>query len=333
VPYLASFKSGLAPGEYDVKATISQGGKTDVRSLSFTVEGGEAATGTEVAKSGPQGHEDARSADGSAPAAGGDVASGALAITPITNPVAPLSPDDVQQLIADARSHAVSYADSLPNFLCVEVTNRSFDPTGSGRWRHRDTIAELLRYRDKSETHTMLEINGKTSTVDRNGLSGKQSAFSAGELGGVLTSVFAPKAKAEFQWKETDALGTGTVQVFSYSVARSNSEFSVVGMNDQQVMVAFHGLVFIDSNTRNVRRVTMVADDLPRDFPTHSTSITVDYDYVSINSHDYLMPVSAEMRLRQGRHEDILNTIEFRDYRRFGSNVKIVGGFTPVEKQ
>lgn len=333
VPYLASFKSGLPPGDYDVKATISQGGKTDVRSISFTVEGDAAASGTEMAKSGPQGHEDAAAIDGTAPAADGDGASGVLAITPITNPVAPPSPDDAQQLIADARSHAVSYADSLPNFLCVEMTDRSFDPTGSGRWRHRDTIAELLRYRDKTETHTMLEINGKTSAVDRNALSGKQSAFSAGELGGVLNSVFAPKAKAEFEWKETDSLGSGTVQVFSYSVARSNSQFSVVGMNDQQVMVAFHGLVFIDSSTRNVRRVSMVADDLPRDFPTHSTSLTVDYDYVSINSHDYLMPVSAEMRLRQGRHEDILNTIQFRDYRRFGSNVRIVGGFTPVEKQ
>jgi len=148
-----------------------------------------------------------------------------------------------------------------------------------------------------------------------------------------LTSVFAPKSKTEFEWKETDALGNGTVQVFSYHVAQRNSVFSVVGMNDREVMVGFHGLVFIDSATRNVRRISMIADDLPRDFPTHYTSITVDYDYVAINSHDYLMPVSAQMRLRQGRHDDILNTIEFRDYRRFGSNVKIVGGFTPVDKQ
>jgi hypothetical protein len=163
-------------------------------------------------------------------------------------------------------------------------------------------------------------------------MANKNGAFSAGELGGVLSSVFSPKATADFQWMETDTLGTGTVQVFSYRVAQSNSSFSVVGMNDRQVIVAFHGIVYIDVATRNVRRVSMIADDLPRDFPTQSTSITVDYGYVSINSHDYLMPLAAEMRLRQGRREDILNTIEFRDYRRFGSNVRMVGGFTPVEK-
>jgi len=330
VPYMASFKSGLAPGDYDVKATISQGGRTDVRSLTFTVEGGESVA-SEVAKSGPQAHSDG--ADG---ISAGDVsvpASGELAITPITDPVARPSAADAQQLIEDARTRAVNYGDSLPNFLCVEVTNRSFDPSGSGRWRHRDTVAELLRYRDKIETHTMLEIDGKASSVDRSAMSGKQGAFSAGELGGVLTSVFAPKSKTDFEWKETDALGNGKVQVFNYHVAQSNSVFSVVGMNDREVMVAFHGLVFIDSATHNVRRISMIADDLPRDFPTHYTSITVDYDYVAINSHDYLMPVSAQMRLRQGRHDDILNTIEFRDYRRFGSNVRIVEGYTPVEKQ
>jgi hypothetical protein len=102
-------------------------------------------------------------------------------------------------------------------------------------------------------------------------------------------------------------------------------------MNDKQITVGFHGQVFIDSGTRNVRRISLQADDMPRDFPTHSTRIGVDYDYVAINGHDYLMPVGAEVRLTQGRHEAVLNTIEFRDYRRFGAAMKILG-FTPIEK-
>ena len=93
----------------------------------------------------------------------------------------------------------------------------------------------------------------------------------------------------------------------------------------------FRSLVFIDAATRSVRRITLVADDLPKDFPTHSTSIAVDYDYVVINAHDYLVPVSAEVSLSQGRREADLNTIEFRNYKRFASNVKILG-FSPVAK-
>ena len=50
----------------------------------------------------------------------------------------------------------------------------------------------------------------------------------------------------------------------------------------------------------------------------------VDYDYVVINGHDYLMPISAEVRVRQSHRQAVLNTIEFRDYKKYGSAMKIV---------
>jgi VWFA-related protein len=329
-PYLANFNSKLAPGDYEVKAILTQDGRTAVQSLSFTVEGDKAATAAPAPANGaPEGYGDA-SVGANAAFAGTDAtANGMLAITAITNPVPPPSQDEIKRLIADARDRALHYVESLPNFMCIEVTNRSIDPTGTGKWKLRDTISELLHYRDKAESRTMLEVNGKSDSTDREGMKG---TFSSGELGGVLKAVFLDSAKADFEWKETDSLGSGTLQVFNYRVAQSNSVFSVVGKNDKQLMVSFHGQLFIDSATRDVRRITLIADDLPRDFPTHYTSVAVDYDYVAINSHDYLMPINAEVRLLQGRHEAVLNTMEFRNYRRFGSNMRIVDGFTPVER-
>jgi hypothetical protein len=221
----------------------------------------------------------------------------------------------------------MSYRESLPNFLCVEVTNRSIDLTGTGDWKHRDTIAELLRYQDSQETHTTLEVNGEASSATRDEMLVKKSAFMGqGELGGVFRAVFDPKAQAEFKWKETDALGNGSVQVFTYHVLLDNSEFMISGNNNLEIKVAFHGMVFIDAATHSVRRVTLVAEDIPKDFPTHSTALAVDYDYVVINTHDYLVPISAEMSLRQGKHEAVMNTMEFRNYRRYGSSFRILEG-------
>ena len=108
--------------------------------------------------------------------------------------------------------------------------------------------------------------------------------------------------------------------------------FGVVGTDDRELIVGFHGQIFIDSATRSVRRVTLQADDLPETFSTHASRMSVDYDYVAINGHDYLVPVSAQMRLAIGKHQQILNTIEFRNYRRFGSNMRILG-YTPVDEQ
>ena len=325
VPYLASFSSGLPPGDYDVKATILQGDKTSTSKLAFTVRGertvpsnsGNAIAGLRAESApdvtiGPEGPK------------------GQLTITPVTNLTQQPSPEAMNELIADAKDRALHYVESLPNFMCIQVTSRSYDPSGSGRWKLRDTVTELLRYHDKEEARTTLEVDGRTDSTTRDSMKG---TFSSGELGGVLRAVFSAKAKADFTWKETDALGNSTVQVFDYRVEQKNSEFSVVGKNNLEVLVGFHGQVFIDGSAHNVRRITLIANDMPADFPTHYTSIAVDYDYVSINTHDYLMPIAAQLRLQQGRHEAVLNNIEFRNYRRFGSSMRIVDTGAEPEKR
>jgi VWFA-related protein len=318
VPYLATFPNALSPGFYQVKATLTQGGRSAEQSIAFTVMGNGA---TIAATNDGQGDANLQAAAEVDPQLGGH-----LAITVPTNPIPPPTPEDVSSLIGDARKQALDYRESLPNFLCVEVTDRSIDMNGTGDWKHRDTIAELLRYQDKQESRTTLEVNGSAASADRDAMLVKKSAFSSGELGGVLKAVFDPKAQAEFKWRETDTLGNGTVQVFDYHVPVDSSEFFITGNNNMEIKVAFHGLVYIDAGTHSVRRVTLIAQDIPKDFPTHSTAMAVDYDYVVINTHDYLVPVSAEVSLRQGKHEAVMNTMEFRNYRRYGSNLRILEG-------
>ena len=86
-----------------------------------------------------------------------------------------------------------------------------------------------------------------------------EAMTSYGEFGGALESIFQPSSKADFQWKSTGTLGDGMVQIFDYKVARENSTF-YIGPTLQQVVAGFHGRVFIDSATRSVRRITMVAE-------------------------------------------------------------------------
>jgi VWFA-related protein len=314
LPYLASFgNAALTPGDYTVKAFFNQGGKSVQQQIAFHVVGDAvAASASTPAKV----DVSLTSADAAPHAAN------ALAITAATSSVPALGATEAHQLLEDARQAALDYGQSLPNFMCIEVTNRSVDAGGSGRWKLQDTLIELLRYREKTETRNTLSVNGKDSSVDRAGMKG---ASSTGEFGGVLKSVFDPRSKAEFNWKETDELNGTPVQVYAYSVAQPNSMFSVVGADGRSITVSFHGQVFVDTATRRARRVTLIADDMPKAFSTRGTSIGVDYDYVSINSHDYLMPISAEMRLIKGRRGAMLNTMEFRDYKRFGSNLRIVG--------
>ena len=115
------------------------------------------------------------------------------------------------------------------------------------------------------------------------------------------------------------SLNGSAVQVYNYRVDRANSVFSVIGSNGKRIVAAFHGLVFVDAASGRARRITLVADDLPPDFPTHATSIGVDYDFVSINGLKYLMPVSAELQTKEGKQEAVINTMEFKDYKRLAT--------------
>jgi hypothetical protein len=151
----------------------------------------------------------------------------------------------------------------------------------------------------------------------------KEWPISVGEFGDLLNLVFQPSSKAEFHWKETDALAHGTVQVFEYRVASKNNSMRLTD-DRKQVNAGFHGLAYIDSATMGIRRITMEADDLPPDFSIHSASIAIDYDYVTVGAHDYLMPMSGSIRLKRGRHEVDLNQVVFQDYRRYASKTKII---------
>ncbi len=232
------------------------------------------------------------------------------------------SAEEFSTLIESARKHALAYSKGLPNFACIETTNRSVDESGGGNWKRRDTFVELLRFVEGTETRAMLEINGARSSLQRNDLEHTR-AISKGEFGSILRLVFNPGSKTEFHWKEAANLGGTTVQVLAYSVSPKNETF--VLMDDNKTIGAgFHGLVYVDSATGGVRRVTMEADDLPRDFKIHAASVNVDYEYVKIGTHEYLMPLRAVMMTRRGHHQIDLNEMSFRGYKRFASQSKIV---------
>jgi len=334
IPYVASIHAGaLAAGNYEAIASLTQNGKTSESTVSFRVEGAELASAGAGAATMTGANATSANGNDASPVSDAKLESAAsdshdvhrLVITALPETAAPPpTPDELKMFIEEARSRAVGYSAALPNFICVEFTDRSVDAAGNGKWKRRDTFAELLRYHDNAETRTTLEVNGKsTGTTTRAGLKG---ALSLGEFGGVLDAVFRPSSKADFQWKETAAIGGGTVQVLSYRVAPENSSWGLAGDSNWKVYPTFHGLVYIDTATKGVRRITLEADDLPHDFLIRSASIVVDYDYIAIGTHDYLMPIRGSVGMREGKRQAVLNEMEFRNYRRYGSKVSIKFG-------
>jgi VWFA-related protein len=319
--FLSSFSvNPPVDGLYEVKAIASQGGKSAEASTSFALTGGQPADETQIASV----------LNTPVPVH----SFGPLSITIPASPMQRPSPEVIKSILADATHNAMEYGASLPNFMCEQVTNRSVkwiypDHDTSG-WQHKDRYTELLTYFNHEENRTMLDLeqNGSTSYQYTNDTRG---AVSAGEFGAALSGLFRPESKADFQWKETGVLGDGTVQVFDYRVAAENSTFNLRAASNDVITVGYHGQAYIDTVTRMVRRITQVADNVPAKFLIREASDSVDYDYVVLNNHDYMLPIGAQVILRKGRRELDLNEIEYRNFRRFGSNMRMLDGFSEVK--
>jgi VWFA-related protein len=309
IPFLAMLRTKtLSPGLYDITARMTQGRKKAESTISFSVPGNRPA-GTALVEGDAALRQELQPRK-----------SRQLVFTVPETPLPPPSWQEFDSILADAGQHALAYRESLPDLLCVKVTDRSVDANNSNNWKHKDSIAEMLRYHDKAEAWTALQVDGKPAIgkVER-------ESQSAGEFGEVLKAIFQPSSKADIKWKEAQLLGKETIHVFNYKVGLANSDFQIDGAEGARVTVGFYGQVFIDATTHNIRRVTLTTSSLGKDPAVHPASITVDYDTVAIGGQSYLLPVAGEVRLKTGEHTTTMRQMDFRDYKPYGSNVTIMG--------
>jgi VWFA-related protein len=290
LPFMTSMKeSALAPGGYQLVARATQAGKTIEQIVSFEVTGNgssvPAASSAAVFENGPEVLRNAQ------------------------------RPDDaeIKRVLDGVRQRVLDYKNDLTNFACLEVTRRSVDPTGAGDWKAKDSITEVLQFIDGAENTQLLEVNG-TPAKDV----GKSGARVTGEFGALFDLVFSPKAAATIQWQDvTDWKGT-RVNVFEYSVPAARSHYVVTATGGgRSIMTAYKGLIYIDASALAVRRISAEATDLPADFPIHAAGITVDYDWVRIAGHDYLLPQTTMLHVTSRKHYLEKTEKEFRDFRRY----------------
>jgi hypothetical protein len=94
-----------------------------------------------------------------------------------------------------------------------------------------------------------------------------------------------------------------------------------------------HGLVYIDSETKDVMRLDCDADSIPGDFPLKGATRTLDYGSVDVGGRSFLLPLRAEVRMMpRDRPLQTRNEVEFGDYRKFTGESTISFGDSPDAK-
>ena len=87
---------------------------------------------------------------------------------------------------------------------------------------------------------------------------------------------------------------------------------------------AYKGTIWIDKESGRVLRIEQQALSVPRNFTWDKALSTLEYGFVNIDGHSYLLPVrSVNEACMAGTSNCSRNVIEFRNYRRFSADTSI----------
>jgi len=240
---------------------------------------------------------------------------------PPTEVKAPPSPSAAEQkkVLAEATEYALNYEKNLPNFICTQVTRRFEDPSGVG-FRALDTINERLSYFDHHEDYKVTMLNNKPVDLEHDKLTG---ATSSGEFGSILREIFAAQTQTTFLWDRWAKLRDRRMHVYNYRVLLANSGYHII-IHDQplNIVVGYHGLIYVDADQRLVHRITLQAENIPASFPVQDLNLRLDYGFQKIGESEYLLPLQFEIQSREGR-TTAKNDVDYHLYRKFGTATTI----------
>lgn len=236
-------------------------------------------------------------------------------------------PDSIEQgkIIGAVREYAMNYTKQLPNYLCVQVTRRSIDATGSdSNWRLMDTVTTRVSYNDGHEDYKVVLVDNRPVTdMSMEKLGG---TVSQGEFASMLLDIFKQDSQARFDWDHWGTLRGKSCYVFSYDIEQANSRYHIVADRTLDYVPAYRGLLYIDKDTNFVTRIVMTPYDLPANFPIQNVKTVLDYDYTKVGDSEYLLPMRSVVSSKGNRYLT-KNETEFRLYRKFGTETVIK--FTP----
>ena len=252
------------------------------------------------------------------------------------NPTASALPSstDGDELLQRTRNVTLAAAGAMPDFLVKQIIRRSVAYGTTTNWMPQDNLTIAVGYRaNAGEEYKLLTVNGMPAPDEvREGKDYtkyvKGTTSSGVEYISALADIFKPESKTEFRMVDTDVIQSRRTVVYEYSVDRESSQLTLsVGDTGDRAVVGSRGRMWIDRELDRVLRFEQIATQIPPSFPITAASSVIDYDWVDINEHKYLLPTHSEILMTTRQPKFVLqsrNDVKFRNYQKFGAELKVV---------
>ena len=252
------------------------------------------------------------------------------------NPTASALPSETEgnELLQRTRNVTLAAANAMPDFIVRQIIKRYVAYGSTTNWMPQDNLSIAVGYRaNAGEEYKLLSVNGmpigdevKESKDYSKYVKGTTS--SGVEYISALADIFKPDSQTEFKVVDTDTIQTRRTIVYEYSVKREFSKLTLsVGDTGNSTVAGSRGRLWIDRELDRVLRFEQIATEIPIDFPITAASSLIDYDWVNINEHKYLLPAHSEILLTTRQPKFVLqsrNDVRFKGYQKFGAELKVI---------
>ena len=264
----------------------------------------------------------------------GESSAGPLVVTRPAEPEASAPervPFEEDPVIQKAKEVAASFAGSLPDFFCKQMTTRYQSDNSKTGWDSLDVVTADIVYENGHESYKNIKVGNKSVNKSMMDIEGTRST---GEFAAILEDLFSPATRAVFRKSGQDTLHGRAAFSYKYEVPRERSHWRVEAPS-QLYYPAHRGTIWIDKETSRVLRIEQEGRNLPLLFPFDTVETAVDYDFVRLTAgQPFLLPVDAEvLSCVRGSRNCNRNRIEFRNYRKFGAESDVTFEDTKDDKK
>ncbi len=225
-------------------------------------------------------------------------------------------PRDV--LFYQARTKMLENLENQPNYTCLETVERMRQAPGGA-----STVQDTLRLE-------VALVNGKElfawpgakefedKDIDEIVSTGM---FGNGNYGMYVRMIFGTGG-LRFESKGPTSLGGRMLERYDFAVKKEISGYWI-RVQKSKALVGYHGSLFVDPANADLRRLEVIADDIPAELGLTAAEDRIDYARSVIGDEEFLLPVESAL-LMSGSDLVSRNHTRFSGCRKFSGESTLI---------
>lgn len=217
------------------------------------------------------------------------------------------------------RTHMMQTLASQPNYTCLETVDRSRKEKNARAYQPVDTLRMEVGLVNGKE---MFGWPGAKQFEDRDIREFIPTGmFGTGDFALHARSVFGTNAPTFELGGKSSLEGYQSVR-YDFKVKRVQSGFRA-RVGDVTLTVGYHGSFEADPRSLDVRRLEIIADDIPVQLRMSQISDIMEFKTVPIGNGDFLLPADSEEIMVDSTGLATRNRLEFSSCRQFTGQSKV----------